>query len=234
MARSGREIATLVLLVGTFGLWFFGMLSSGWFVFSVTTHSHKVKIEMSLFYITVCDGWMCASKTFEELSSFQKYLCTMPEFIELQLEAIAGVILCGICCILMISSNSCSRFKRETTLAVVICSLIAVVVESVLVIRMVDANVKASKIMNKAETIWTTENYDMELNFPHTVLIMGIGLVFGVSSLLASCVLRSSLEENSGKQVISIVSAVHPSHKFTTLQEEAYPVPYNYNLDTQQ
>ena len=111
-------------------------------------------------------------------------------------------------------------------------SFISVVVESILVIRMVDANVKASKIMNKAETIWTTENYDMELNFPHTVLIMGIGLVFGVSSLLASCVLRSSLEENSGEQVISMVPPVHPSHTFTTLQEEAYPVPYNNYLDT--
>ena len=111
-------------------------------------------------------------------------------------------------------------------------SFISVVVESILVIRMVDANVKASKIMNKAETIWTTENYDMDLNFPYSVLIMGVGLVFGVSSLLASCVLRSSLEKNSGEQVISIVSAVHPSHKFTTLKEEAYPVPYNYNLGT--
>ena len=98
---------------------------------------------------------------------------------------------------------------------------------------MVDANVKVSKILNKAETIWTMENYDMELNFPYSVLLTGVGLVFGVSSLLASCVLRSSLEENSGEQVISMVSVVHPSHKFTTLQVEAYPVPYNYNLGTQ-
>lgn len=37
MARSGREIATLVLLVVTFGLWFIAMVTPGWFVFSVET-----------------------------------------------------------------------------------------------------------------------------------------------------------------------------------------------------
>ena len=98
---------------------------------------------------------------------------------------------------------------------------------------MVDANVKVSKILNKEETILAMERYDLDINLPYSVLITGVGLVFGVSSLLASCVLRSSLEENSGEQVISMVPPVHPSHTFTTLQEEAYPVPYNHYLDTQ-
>ena len=37
MARSVREIATLVLLVVTFVLWFIAMVTPGWFVFSVET-----------------------------------------------------------------------------------------------------------------------------------------------------------------------------------------------------
>ena len=37
MARSGREIATLVLLVVTFVLWVIAMVTPGWFVFSVET-----------------------------------------------------------------------------------------------------------------------------------------------------------------------------------------------------
>eukprot|EP00516_Mucochytrium_quahogii_P006709 CAMPEP_0203760106 /NCGR_PEP_ID=MMETSP0098-20131031/13482_1 /ASSEMBLY_ACC=CAM_ASM_000208 /TAXON_ID=96639 /ORGANISM=" , Strain NY0313808BC1" /LENGTH=158 /DNA_ID=CAMNT_0050653559 /DNA_START=347 /DNA_END=823 /DNA_ORIENTATION=+ len=156
----------------------------------------------------------------------------MPELIELQLEAIAGVILCGICCILMISSNSCSGSRRETTLAVVICSFLAVVSESILVMRMTHANVEASKIFNEAETIWTMENYEMDVIFPYSVLLTGVGLVFGLSSFVTSIALRSSLRENSGGQVISMVPAVHPSHTFTTLQEEAYPVPYNHYLGT--
>ena len=110
---------------------------------------------------------------------------------------------------------------------------ISVVSESILVIRMVDANVKASKILNKAETMLTTINYDMDLNFPYSVLITGVGLVSGVSSFVASIVFRSSLKENSGGQVISMAPVVHPWQTFTTLQEEAYPVPYNHNLDTQ-
>nr|XP_022299403.1 uncharacterized protein LOC111108120 isoform X2 [Crassostrea virginica]XP_022299404.1 uncharacterized protein LOC111108120 isoform X2 [Crassostrea virginica] len=210
MARSVREIATLVLLVVTFVLWFIAMVTPGWFVFSVETSLTKLEIQMSLFYIKICNNGICASKTYEEFSSYRVNLSIMPEFIELQLEAIAGVILCGICFILMISSSSCSCSKRATTLAVVIGSFIAVVSESILVIRMVDANVKASKILNKAETMLTTINYDMDLNFPYSVLITGVGLVSGVSSFVASIVFRSSLKENSGGQVISMAPVVHP------------------------
>ena len=39
MARSGKEIVTLVLLVVTFGLWFIAMLTPGWFVFSAESPS---------------------------------------------------------------------------------------------------------------------------------------------------------------------------------------------------
>ncbi|XP_078339533.1 uncharacterized protein LOC111110133 isoform X1 [Crassostrea virginica] len=233
MARSGKEIVTLVLLVVTFGLWFIAMLTPGWFVFSAESPSKKGEIQMSLFYIKFCNNRICLSTTYEDLPFNRENLRTMPKLIEIQLEATVGVILCGICCILIISSNSCSSSKRETTLSAVVCSFLAVVVESVLVIRMVDANVKVSKILNKEETILAMERYDLDINLPYSVLITGVGLVFGVSSLLASCVLRSSLEENSGEQVISMVPPVHPSHTFTTLQEEAYPVPYNHYLDTQ-
>ena len=98
--------------------------------------------------------------------------------------------------------------------------------------RMTHANVEASKIFHQAETILTMENYEMDVIFPYSVLLTGVGLVFGLSSFVTSIVLRSSLRENSGGQVISMVPAVHPSHTFTTLQEEAYPVPYNHNLGT--
>ena len=97
---------------------------------------------------------------------------------------------------------------------------------------MTHANVEASKIFNEAETIWTMENYEMDVIFPYSVLLTGVGLVFGLSSFVTSIALRSSLRENSGGQVISMVPAVHPSHTFTTLQEEAYPVPYNHYLGT--
>ena len=39
MARSGKEIVTLVLFVVTFGLWFIAMLTPGWFVFSAESPS---------------------------------------------------------------------------------------------------------------------------------------------------------------------------------------------------
>ena len=39
MARSSREIVTLVLLVVTFGLWFIAMVTPGWSVVSVETPS---------------------------------------------------------------------------------------------------------------------------------------------------------------------------------------------------
>ena len=48
MARSGREIATLVLLVVTFGLWLIAMVTPGWFVFSVETPS------VSLIFNPIC------------------------------------------------------------------------------------------------------------------------------------------------------------------------------------
>ena len=111
-------------------------------------------------------------------------------------------------------------------------SLISVVSESILVMRMADGNVKASKILNKIETHLSMENDDIEVNFPYSVLITGVGLVSGVSSFVAIIVFRSSLRENSGGQVISMVPPVHPSHTFTTLTEETYPMPYNHNLDT--
>ena len=110
-------------------------------------------------------------------------------------------------------------------------SFISVVLESILVMRMADVNVMASKILNKYETYLSMINYDIEVNFPYSVLITGVGLVSGVSSFVAIIVFRSSLRENSGGQVISMVPPVHPSHTFTTLPEEAYPVPYNHNLD---
>ena len=110
-------------------------------------------------------------------------------------------------------------------------SFISVVSESILVMRMADVNVMASKILNKYETYLSMKNYDIEVNFPYSVLITGVGLVSGVSSFVAIIVFRSSLRENSGGQVISMVPPVHPSHTFTTLPEEAYPVPYNHNLD---
>ena len=110
-------------------------------------------------------------------------------------------------------------------------SLISVVSESILVMRMADGNDKASKILNKIETHLSMENYDIEVNFPYSVLITGVGLVSGVSSFVAIIVFRSSLRENSGGKVISMVPPVHPSHTFTTLPEETYPMPYNHNLD---
>ena len=48
MARSSREIVTLVLLVVTFGLWFIAMVTPGWFVFSVETPS------VSLIFNPIC------------------------------------------------------------------------------------------------------------------------------------------------------------------------------------
>ena len=39
MARSGKEIVTLVLLLVTFGLWFIAMVTPGWSVVSVETPS---------------------------------------------------------------------------------------------------------------------------------------------------------------------------------------------------
>ena len=98
---------------------------------------------------------------------------------------------------------------------------------------MTHANVEASKIFNEAETILTMENYEMDVIFPYSVLITGVGLVFGVSSFVTSIALRSSLRGTSRGQVISMVPAVHPSHTFTTLQEEAYSVPYSHYLGTQ-
>nr|XP_022302211.1 uncharacterized protein LOC111110133 [Crassostrea virginica]XP_022302212.1 uncharacterized protein LOC111110133 [Crassostrea virginica] len=233
MARSSREIVTLVLLVVTFGLWFIAMVTPGWSVVSVETPSTKKEIQMNLFYIKVCDNGICASKTFDELFPYRENLIIISDLIEVQVEAIAGVALCGICCVLMIVSNSFSCSKMDTTLAVTICSCIAVVSESILVMRMADGNVKASKILNKAETILSMENYDIEVNFPYSVFITGVGLVSGVSSFVAIIVFRSSLRENSGGQVISMVPPVHPSHTLTTLPEETYPMPYNHNLDTQ-
>ena len=57
---------------------------------------------------------------------FLRYLLPFAaDLIEVQVEAIAGVALCGICCVLMIVSNSFSCSKMDTTLAVTICSCIA-------------------------------------------------------------------------------------------------------------
>lgn len=230
MEKQFGPIVTSVLLALTFGCWLTAMVAPGWFLIEIKTSSSspsltsallgespKMKIttevDMGLFFINVCVNEKCEQIDYEKMKTMKNFHA-MPELLELQAEGVLAMALCTISALLVMIP---ARSKSTRYLFALILMSIAVIFESILIYRMASANAEMDKIKKIERTLLT--GISMEVKLPYSILIAGIGALFGILGCVSSAVMyRKSRDCAQPGQVLNVFHAA-PATGFTILQE---------------
>lgn len=230
MEKQFGPIVTSVLLALTFGCWLTAMVAPGWFLIEIKTSSSspsltsallgespKMKIttevDMGLFFINVCVNEKCEQIDYEKMKTMKNFHA-MPELLELQAEGVLAMALCTISALLVMIP---ARSKSTRYLIALILMSIAVIFESILIYRMASANAEMDKIKKIERTLLT--GISMEVKLPYSILIAGIGALFGILGCISSAgMYRKSRDCAQPGQVLNVFHAA-PATGFTILQE---------------
>lgn len=230
MEKQFGPIVTSVLLALTFGCWLTAMVAPGWFLIEIKTSSSsssltsallgespKMKIttevDMGLFFINVCVNEKCEQIDYEKMKTMKNFHA-MPELLELQAEGVLAMALCTISALLVMIP---ARSKSTRYLIALILMSIAVIFESILIYRMASANTEMDKIKKIERTLLT--GISMEVKLPYSILIAGIGALFGILGCISSAgMYRKSRDCAQPGQVLNVFHAA-PATGFTILQE---------------
>lgn len=230
MEKQFGPIVTSVLLALTFGCWLTALVAPGWFLIEIKTSSSspsltsallgespKMKIttevDMGLFFINVCVNEKCEQIDYEKMKTMKNFHA-MPELLELQAEGVLAMALCTISALLVMIP---ARSKSTRYLIALILMSIAVIFESILIYRMASANTEMDKIKKIERTLLT--GISMEVKLPYSILIAGIGALFGILGCISSAgMYRKSRDCAQPGQVLNVFHAA-PATGFTILQE---------------
>lgn len=228
MEKQFGPIVTSVLLALTFGCWLTAMVAPGWFLIEIKTSSSSLtsallgespkmkittEVDMGLFFINVCVNEKCEQIDYEKMKTMKNFH-TMPELLELQAEGVLAMALCTISALLVMIP---ARSKSTRYLIALILMSIAVIFESILIYRMASANAEIDKIKKIERTLLT--GISMEVKLPYSILIAGIGALFGILGCVSSAVMyRKSRDCAQPGQVLNVFHAA-PATGFTILQE---------------
>lgn len=136
------------------------------------------------------------------------------ELLELQAEGVLAMALCTISALLVMIP---ARSKSTRYLIALILMSIAVIFESILIYRMASANAEMDKIKKIERTLLT--GISMEVKLPYSILIAGIGALFGILGCVSSAgMYRKSRDGAQPGQVLNVFHAA-PATGFTILQE---------------
>ncbi|XP_062589402.1 uncharacterized protein LOC134251052 [Saccostrea cucullata] len=198
ICKTRPVMVALSLMFVTFWFWLAAMVSPGWFIlrweetktsdideydysqsntdFLSRTETIKYSIEMSIFYLKVCESGKCVKMNYKEFKRLSKdAIDSLPGLTEIQGESISALCLCvlGFLCLLLNFGKSSRVVTGGSFIS------LAVVLESILVIRMIVANTDA-----KDDIV----DFDLELDVPYSVILACFGIIF---SLLALCFCRA-------------------------------------------
>ncbi|XP_052682477.1 uncharacterized protein LOC128163058 [Crassostrea angulata] len=230
MEKQFGSIVTSVLLALTFGCWLTALVAPGWFLLEIKTSSSSssltsalfeespkkkitTEVDMGLFFINVCVNEKCEQIDYEKMKTMKNFHA-MPELLELQAEGVLAMALCTISALLVTIP---ARSKSTRYLFALILMSIAVILESILIYRMASANAKMDKIKKIEHTLLA--GISMEVKLPYSILIAGIGALFGILGCVSSAVMyRKSRDCAQPGQVLNVFHAA-PATGFTILQE---------------
>lgn len=227
MEKQFGSIVTSVLLALTFGCWLTAMVAPGWFLIEIKTSSSSLtsalgespkmkittEVDMGLFFINVCVNEKCEQIDYEKMKTMKNFHA-MPELLELQAEGVLAMALCTISALLVMIP---ARSKSTRYLIALILMSIAVIFESILIYRMASANTEMDKIKKIERTLLT--GISMEVKLPYSILIAGIGALFGILGCISSAgMYRKSRDCAQPGQVLNVFHAA-PATGFTILQE---------------
>ncbi|XP_065929310.1 uncharacterized protein [Magallana gigas] len=230
MEKQFGSIVTSVLLALTFGCWLTALVAPGWFLIEIKTSSSSssltsspfgespkkkitTEVDMGLFFINVCVNEKCEQIDYEKMKTMKNFHA-MPELLELQAEGVLAMALCTISALLVMIP---ARSKSTRYLIALILMSIAVIFESILIYRMASANTEMDKIKKIERTLLT--GISMEMKLPYSILIAGIGALFGILGCISSAgMYRKSRDCAQPGQVLNVFHAA-PATGFTILQE---------------
>lgn len=185
MTKHPGITLAFICSVITLTFWLTSMVTPGWIhITKYETYQNFTKDEgMSIFYIKVCAEDQCIHLSYEQIykERFGSYILGM---LDVQIESATALILCAISCIILIIPIKPTSIKM---LAVVILTSIAATVECILVLQFLIANAR----------IAFAEHNDMWLNFPYSIVLSTLGIVFAIINCFVSVVVyHNSREED--------------------------------------
>ncbi|XP_065929622.1 uncharacterized protein [Magallana gigas] len=201
---SGGASLNCALLVVTNILWVSAVLLPSWFVFSIGTDKSVYtagETHVGLFYVFYCGERRC-SQSFTKNGS-RIYDSVIPDVLELQIESISMLLLCALSCvILLIPMKSTPKSTSTRFLTVCVILPVACILDIILIIRATLAYKEVSSSFKEWETQFKFSLLKVEMKFPSSILLSGIGAVFAIMSWVLSIVLyrisRRSHVQNMG------------------------------------
>ncbi|XP_061187843.1 uncharacterized protein LOC133195886 [Saccostrea echinata] len=249
MDKKQILLLTLVTVFITFGLWLSSIVTRGWFVLTVKTTSIQptsilknilslnsllnlnniisskrislppVRVELSIFYCTLCTAGNCLRVPFDKLpSAISAVVENLPRLLELQITSTVALSLCVIgFFLLMLNFGSTSKVMVGG-----ITILVAALSELFLILRMVIATVQVA--LDSVESTLSLLNLnviEVEVHTPYSIILAGIGLVFIILGMVSSRILYSKLRESSTDgRMMNSVSSIPPIN--LTIHRERY------------
>nr|XP_022310698.1 uncharacterized protein LOC111116025 [Crassostrea virginica] len=235
MAMTVLEKRLIVLYVVTIALWLISMFTQGWIVESFDYANGTctlVSIQTSLFYYKVCNLEVCETKLGTDENPLMK---TMPTWTEMQSMSITAVVLCAVCCLLVILPDPCSwkKFERPIAVVLIIFNIIAVLIESALIIRVIIYITTASENFYLAEHL-SNKNYKgltYNIKMPYSIIIAYVGLFVAITGCVLGCVHHSSLKRRSREHLgqnrasAAYASSVEPTNQQNHMHYMEYGQP---------
>nr|XP_022307249.1 uncharacterized protein LOC111113343 [Crassostrea virginica] len=199
MAKTVQEKRLIGLYVVTIALWLISMFTQGWIVESIDYADRTlISIQTSLFYYKTCVLEVCLTELGRDKKPLAK---TMPTWTEMQSMSITAVVLCAVCFLLVILTDpcSCKKFKRPIAIVLILCNIIAVLIESVLIIRVVIYITTASQNSGLVESLLskTYKGLTYNIKVPYSIIIAGVGLLAAITGCVLGCVHNSSLKRRN-------------------------------------
>nr|XP_022309002.1 uncharacterized protein LOC111114816 isoform X2 [Crassostrea virginica] len=157
---------------------------------------------------------------------------TMPTWTEMQSMSITALVLCVVCCLLVILPDPCAwkKFERPIAVVLIIFNIIAVLIESALIIRVIIYITTASQNFYLAEHL-SNKNYKgltYNIKMPYSIIIAYVGLFVAITGCVLGIVNHSSLKrksrEHQGQNQAS--AAYAPSVEPTNQQNHMHYMEY--------
>lgn len=198
---SGGATLCCALLVLTTILWVSAILLPSWFVFSIGSYrsvSAAMETHVGLFYVYQCSDWGCWQSLSK--SGNRIYDSVIPDVLELQIEGISALLLCALSCfVLLVPMKSTPKSTSARFLIVSVILPVAYILDIILIIRATLAYKEVAASFKE----WETQPFlKVEMKFPSSILLSGIGTVFAIMSWFISIVMyrmsRRSHVQNMG------------------------------------
>ncbi|XP_062579859.1 uncharacterized protein LOC134241848 isoform X2 [Saccostrea cucullata] len=174
----------------------------------------KYSLEMSIFYVTVCESGVCVQVDYEKLPP--KLRNSLPDLTEIQIESISALVLCVIAFFfLLLNFGNSSRVVKGG-----ISVFLAAAVESIMVNRMAIANTttNVSKVEDAIDSIWDYDSFSWD--FPYSLIIAFVGTFscFIVLDLWGDLYNKIRRQQTTDSRVLKLFPIINPNN-FTILVE---------------